>query len=630
MRRLLLPLLFALIVSACLAPAARAAISAGLVGSVLVVASNDAGTVAETYTLRDEGPNVAVKVSQGTLSDPDGAGSTCQVATADEVLCSRFAITSVQIVAGSGVDTIQDNRTGGPSVLEGGSGNDQITTGPGTSSELLGQAGEDTLTSASADDTLIGGDEGDTLKAVGNKALDGSDSGGPGNDTFLGNADLADELPAETGADTYKLGTHVAVGSEDGSSPILQLDSYGDSVSYASVTGPVAVSLDGVANDGRGGEQDSVGADVERVGGSDAGDLLQAGPNAVIFFGGGGGDQFFGGPGPDRLSGDGGNDVLRGGDGDDELSDGDFTPSYTDSPLPPGGNDVLDGGSGDDFLLSDRGADDLSGGPGIDRTEFTRPLPQAPSVPTPVVPAGFTVSLDDLANDGQTGTGEGDNVHADIETVESTDGDDVISGSGASNEISTGAGVDVVDPGGGPDIVDLGPGNDRVAAVDQTIDVIRCRSGSDTANVDLPNAQGIPGDALSDCENVTGTPIPLISDTARPVVKLSSKAIRAKKFLDSWRLQVTVSCNEACSATGKAYKLPAKKGASPVGSGRLKLGTGKRSLSITVAKKFRTQLQAKLRTKAQRRSGVKLRVVLTVKDAAGNVSNASRTVTVKG
>lgn len=51
---------------------------------------------------------------------------------------------------------------------------------------------------------------------------------------------------------------------------------------------------------------------------------------------------------------------------------------------------------------------------------------------------------------------------------------------------------------------------------------------------------------------------------------------------------------------------------------------------ITVAKKFRAQFQSKLRTKAQRQQGVKLRVVLVIKDAAGNVTNAARTVTVKG
>jgi Ca2+-binding RTX toxin-like protein len=649
MRRLLLPL-FVLMTFACLAPAAGAAIVASESPTVLTLASNDSGTINETYTLRDEGAGVFVKISPGPTNDPDGGGFDCALSAADEVVCSRAAISSVHIVAGQGVDTINDNRTQGPSVLEGGSGNDQITTTAGAAAELLGQAGGDKLTSASGDDTLDGGAEADTLTAVGGKALGSSDSGGPGNDTFIGNPDLADRLPAEAGADTYSLGTHVATVGESGDPATLQLDAYPDSVSYDAATNPVVVSLDGLANDGLSGEQDNVGPDVEEVFGGSAGDLLQAGPNAVGLFGLDGVDQLLGGPGPDQLSGGAGSDVLRGGDGDDQLEDGDFTPGVTSSPLPPGGNDVLDGGNGDDSLQSDRGADDISGGPGIDRTAFSRPIPQAPSVPTPVAPAGFTVSLDDMANDGQTGSGEGDNVHSDVEIVESSDGDDVISGSGAADEISTGAGRDVVDPGGGPDVVDLGPGDDRIEAVDQTTDVIRCRAGTDTADVDLPGVRGRPGDQLSDCESVTGTPIPEVGDgkppagdssgptgpagdKTRPVVTVSIRTIKSEALLDDWLLDVTVSCNESCTASAKAYKAPAKGSRapeSPIGTGKLKLGTGKRTLHITVAKKSRARLSSKLRTKAQKRHGLKLRVVLAVKDAAGNVTNASRDLTVKG
>src|SRR6185312_16865435 len=138
MKRLLLSLLFALTMSACLVPAAQAAILAGKVGTVFIVGSNDSGTVNETYTLRDEGSNVVVKFSPGTTSDPDGAGSECSVSPAgDEVFCSRSGTSSVQIIAGLGVDTIKDNSTQGPSQLEGGSGNDQITTGAGASAVVL-------------------------------------------------------------------------------------------------------------------------------------------------------------------------------------------------------------------------------------------------------------------------------------------------------------------------------------------------------------------------------------------------------------------------------------------------------------------------------------------------------------
>lgn len=647
MRRLPLPLLFALTMIACLAPAAQAGITASKVGSVLTVGSNDSGNVNESYTLRDEGANVYVKVtpaSPATLFDPDGGGTNCGVSGAgDEVYCARSGITSVEIAAGIGVDTIADNRSQGESVLEGGAGNDQITTNPGSAAAALGEGGEDKITSGGADE-LSGGAEADTLIAVGNKAFGDSDSGGPGNDIFIGNPDRADRLPAESGGDTYSLGTHVPAAGESGDPATLQLDQYPDAVSYDTIASPVTVSLDGVPGDGRVGEGDNVGADVEVVTGGEAVDLLQAGPNAAGLSGSEGADQLLGGPGPDRLLGGGGNDTLRGGGGDDELDDGDFTASVIEGPQPLAGNDVLDGGGGDDFLLSDRGADDLSGGPGVDRTSFNRPIPQAPSVPTPVAPAGFTISLDDLANDGQTGAAEGDDVHSDIEIVESSDGNDVISGSGAANEIDTGAGVDVVDPGAGPDIVDLGPGDDHVAAIDETVDLIRCRAGSDTAAVDLAGARGRPGDALSDCEVVTGRPIPELAvtppsgggtkppaDTARPVVTVSGKAIRPGAFLGNGHIDLTITCNEACSATGKAYRSPARRSReAPIATAKLKLGSGKRTLRLTVPAKAREQFRSKLRTEAQRQSGIKLRVVLTVTGGSGNVTETSRTVAVKG
>lgn len=626
-------LLLVLSMSFCLTPAAaQAAISASLSGGVLTVTGSSAG---ESYILRDSGGNVVVTTTPALTSDPD-AGSICTFdSSTGEALCQLDQVDSVRIVAGDGADTITDKRATGPSTLEGGAGNDTITTTTaGTDAELLGQTGADQLTAAGADDVLDGGGDGDTLVAVGEKGFTALDDGGAGNDTFIGNDDISDVLVAEAGRDTYTLGT--CAGDQS---------SCEDTVAYDNVAGPVTVRMDGVADDGRAGEQDDVRADVERVNGTTARDLLQAGPDPVTFTGGDGDDQLIGGPGADELYGGAGNDVLRGSDGDDILNDGDFTPFTTTVPLSPGGNDVLDGGGGADDLETDRGADDVSGGPGVDRAMFSRPIPQAPSVPTPVRPAGFTVSLDDLANDGQTGTAEGDDIHSDIERIAFTGGDDVVTGTAAADDIDTGAGDDVVDPGAGPDVVDLGPGDDRVSAVDQTSDVLRCGAGDDAATVDLPGGQPTRADALFDCENVTGTPLPFlpsppsiylppggspspITDTIRPVLTLSSKTIKSKSFLADRRLSLTIKCNERCSATAEAFATLGR--STSVGKGSLKLGTGRRTLRVTIVKKHRAKLRAKLRTKAQRKRGITFRVVVKVKDAAGNATSGTRKVVVKG
>jgi Ca2+-binding RTX toxin-like protein len=622
-KRLVLSLLSVLALSAFFAAAAQAGIVASKSGETLTLTSNDGITVDETYTLRDEGGKVFVKTSVGGMSDPDGGGSECGVnGPGDEVFCSHTGTKRVHIVAKSGVDTIVDNRTEGPSTLEGGTGNDVITAGPESDAEMFGEQGEDTLTAAGADDLLWGSGGNDTLRAIGNKAFDQFDQGSEGNDTFIGNPDLADHLNFEEGADTYLLGTHVPTAGESGDPATLQIDGYADSLSYAETAAPVAVSLDGVADDGLPGEGDNVGSDVEIVFGGKGADVLRAGPNAAMLFGLGGGDQVLGGPGPDRLFGGEGSDVIRGGEGDDELDDGDFTIAQPGGPQPPAGNDILDGGGGDDYLLSDRGADDLSGGPGLDRTAFNRPIPQAPSVPTPVLPAPFTVSLDDVANDGQTGTLEGDNVHSDIEIVETGGGDDVVSG------------------GAGPDRISTGAGDDRISSLNQKADVVSCGDGVDTVVADLTGAKGRPGDELSACENVSGTPIPELEgsggaggtgapggpvtaapavDRKKPTVILGGGPAKAAKFAADGKLALTVSCDEPCSVAAKAFDKAAKKtkgGPKPVGSGVLKLGGGKRTLAVTVKKKFR---------------GIaRFRVALTVKDAAGNTTAATRTVAVKG
>jgi hypothetical protein len=83
-----------------------------------------------------------------------------------------------------------------------------------------------------------------------------------------------------------------------------------DAVDYSSRTAPVAVTLDGVANDGELGEGDNVGTDVENVTGgagddtltgSDSDNVLSGGPGNDILNGGLGADSYDGGPGNDTI-----------------------------------------------------------------------------------------------------------------------------------------------------------------------------------------------------------------------------------------------------------------------------------------------------------------------------------------
>ena len=179
----------------------------------------------------------------------------------------------------------------GPSQINGGPGDDVIT----------GRGGNDTISGGSGSDSMSG-DEGDDV-------LDGGD----GDDYIEGNNNA-------TFGDNPTAGSDVYIGG-----PGLDL------VDYGGRSEPLTISLDGARDDGAAGEADNVGADVERVRGGVAGDVLIGNSAANYLYasdgndllrGGGGADALFAGPGDDRLFGDDGQDILQGSDGDDELDGG--------------------------------------------------------------------------------------------------------------------------------------------------------------------------------------------------------------------------------------------------------------------------------------------------------------------
>jgi Ca2+-binding RTX toxin-like protein len=224
-----------------------------------------------------------------------------------------------------------------PATINGGDGADVLTGGHGA--DLIdGGAGNDVIAGGAGNDTLRGG--------TGNNSL----AGGDGNDS----------MTAETGADTF-----------DGGAGI-------DSVSYASRTTAIKVSLDNVANDGQTiiltlpppslpiiiPEADNVRDTVENVTTGSGNDTIVAGAASVN-------NTFNGGSGNDRLEGRAGNDVLLGGAGDDVVLGGAGNDNLqgstgNDKLLGGAGNDALFGGTGDDVLTGGAGADSMRGEAGSD------------------------------------------------------------------------------------------------------------------------------------------------------------------------------------------------------------------------------------------------------------------------
>jgi len=252
-------------------------------------------------------------------------------------------------------------------------------------------------------DTLTGGTGADTL------------SGGAGNDTLRGATDAAGDVAADTlngdeGDDTF------AAGNATNGGDTFNGGAGTDTLSYALRTVAVVVTMGAGANDGQASETDNVAADIEIL---------------------------VGGSGDDTLTGSGAADTISGGAGDDTLAGG-------------AGNDILNGGDGDDTFVAGTamdGADVFNGGAGTDTVDYS-----ARSA------VGVTVTIDGVADDGETAGSEGDNVKTDVEDIVGTDFDDVLTGSASNNRIAGGDGDDVLSGLAGNDIFDEGTadnGSDR-------------------------------------------------------------------------------------------------------------------------------------------------------------------------
>jgi hypothetical protein len=189
----------------------------------------------------------------------------------------------------------------GPSVIDG---------GPGDDNTINGNGGDDVIHGGIGNDVLVGGPGNDTL------------DGGPGDDDLEGiPGDFDTSGAASLGTDTY-------IGGGGG-----------DIVDYAGRTEDLSLSLDGIANDGAPGENDNIGADINGVEGGD------------------GNDTIAGNAGPDYLNGGTGNDTITGGGGDDRLFGGSGNDQLDAGP----GQDYLEGDVGDDVLIGGPDVDTFYG-----------------------------------------------------------------------------------------------------------------------------------------------------------------------------------------------------------------------------------------------------------------------------
>lgn len=305
---------------------------------------------------------------------------------------------------------------------------------------------------------------------------------GDGADTFTASGGTA--IGAAFGAALTVYGGAGADLFNEGSAATLSETIFGgteiDTVSYASRTAAVTVTVGATANDGVTGELDDIKSDVEIVTGGTAADTMTAASGiGITFNGGAGNDTLIGDTGVDTLNGDAGNDTLRG----------------------KAGNDVLNGGDGDDTFdeeTASNGGDTFNGGLGIDTVDYSART------------AGVVVTMDGTtANDGAAS--EADNVKSDVENCLGSAQVDNITGNVSANIITGGLGDDILSGGAGDDVFKEG-------SATSGLDTISGGSGVDTVDYSLrttlvtvvldgttASGQASEGDLLGlDVENVIG------------------------------------------------------------------------------------------------------------------------------
>ena len=343
-------------------------------------------------------------------------------------------ITEIENVIGTGYGDIlvgnnADNQLSGydgDDELQGKEGNDSLDGGNGAD-RLYGGDGDDELRGGSGADVLDGGDGVDWVSYQGSDRgvwvrLD-SGRGGFGHadrdvlvdiENIIG-SDHNDTLKGDEGSN------HLIGGGGDdklwssSGNDIMDGGDGDDRVNYYSSPAAVTVNLETGLGEGGHAEGD-IYIDIERVTGSDFGDILI-------------GDDSF-----NRLTGGKGDDEIHGNDRTDRLEGGD-------------GADKLWGGDGADQLVGGDGADQLVGGDGRDLIYYLDS------------PVGVTVNLE--TGMGKGGYAEGD-VLISIEDVGGSNHGDILIGNDSDNELDGNDGDDELHGNGGVDILRGREGADKL------------------------------------------------------------------------------------------------------------------------------------------------------------------------
>ena len=449
-------------------------------------------------------------------SEPDGiAGGSASGADIGNDSLRNFE----NVIGGAGNDSITGN--GQDNTLDGGAGDDLLdgrggidtVTYAGYAAPVTVNLAAGTATGADiGNDTLLGmenvtgGDGADTITgdAVDNVIIGGNDNdlinGGDGDDTIHG-----DGLP-----------DYVGIMSE---SPVIDLPYVGSG--YDTIHGGAGQDhiFGGLLGDRLYGEEDN-----DTIFGEDGWDLIDGGTGRDYLDGGAGRDTIIGGDGNGYVVGEGGDegaekrhDNLQGGDDNDDMYGG----LLGDYMLGGSGNDLLHGDDGWDTMLGEDGNDTMWGGTGRDSMfggNGNDSMYGDASDDTMRGEDGWDTMHGGSGNDVMRGGLRGDRMYGDDgddilygesgwDLMEGGTGNDVLFGGTGRDDLSGNDDDDMLYGGGGDDVLSGGAGLDTFVfysgfGVDEIRDFTPGEDRIDLANVtaitdwnDLTSAHLVLGDS---------------------------------------------------------------------------------------------------------------------------------------
>jgi Ca2+-binding RTX toxin-like protein len=319
--------------------------------------------------------------------------------------------------------------------IEGGTGDDTITTGKG-SAVIHGDDGDDTINAGEAgglywDDEIYGGSGNDIITGGGGRDIIFGDGGRLSrfdDDTLFGlptrvfvivrDSDGVDEIDGDGGDDVIFGGGHIDhIEGGDGADLIIgdggkfefkRDNNNNPTTSIVPVDGDGRVDVDQISSRGEGFRDKLFGnAGNDTILGGAGNDHMDGGADDDQMYGGVGFDTMYGGSGLDRMFGELNDDIMFG------FRDPEFVASILTPVDPTDDNapnddlgDIMEGGQGNDYMRGNQGDDEMFGGRGAD------------------------IMFGDEDNDTMFGESGGDVMFggADNDTIDSGDNNDIVFG----------------------------------------------------------------------------------------------------------------------------------------------------------------------------------------------------------